>query len=227
MDKSDPKIPWEDVVRFIGQLNHDVRNHLNAIELQSAFLGEIVEQPDAKKEVSRLREMTAEMGAHLQRLSNSIAKIQPSTMPYRASDLVEDLRARLASTQPEQSAAMEWKISLGHEALDIDPQLLTEAFTELVANAFAHGRGEGAVVFVARAAGPAVEFILVEPKSAGEAGTEDWGTRPLGKVRHGHYALGLYRARNIFEAHHGSYQARFDPDTRILTTSVTLPRVEG
>ena len=39
----EPSIPWSRVTKFIRQLNHDVRNHLNAIELQSAFVGEIVE----------------------------------------------------------------------------------------------------------------------------------------------------------------------------------------
>ena len=32
---------WSDIVRFIRQLSHDLRNHLNAIELQSAYIGEL------------------------------------------------------------------------------------------------------------------------------------------------------------------------------------------
>lgn len=49
--ETEPKIPWRDVVKFIGQLNHDLRDNLNAIELQSAFLGEIVQDPEAKKKL--------------------------------------------------------------------------------------------------------------------------------------------------------------------------------
>ena len=211
MSQSEPQLAWPNVVKFIGQLNHDIRNHLNGIELQSALLGEIVEQPEAKSEVRRLRELTSEMSAHLQRLSNSLAKIQPNTMPYQAREFVEDLRAKLATHEPEQAAEVEWKISLGERTIEIDPQLLQEAFAELIANAFGHGRGEGALVFEARDAGPSIEFVLREPKTQFEGTTENWGARPLAKLRQGHYALGLPRARGIFEAHHGSLQAQFDP----------------
>jgi nitrogen-specific signal transduction histidine kinase len=47
--------------------------------------------------------------------------------------------------------------------------------------------------------------------------------RPLVKIRHGHYGLGLYRARSIFEKHNGNLRAEFDPSTSFLVTTVTLP----
>ena len=31
-------VSWNDVTRFIRQLSHDLRNNLNAIELQSAYI---------------------------------------------------------------------------------------------------------------------------------------------------------------------------------------------
>ena len=34
-------LPWSDTVRFVRQLSHDLRNDLNAIELQSAYIGEL------------------------------------------------------------------------------------------------------------------------------------------------------------------------------------------
>ncbi len=34
-------VAWSDVVHFIRQLSHDLRNHLNAIELQSAYISEL------------------------------------------------------------------------------------------------------------------------------------------------------------------------------------------
>lgn len=219
----EPKISWPDVTRFIGQLNHDLRNHLNGVELQAAFLGEIIEEPEAKAELKRLREMTGDLGAHLQRLSATLARIQPQVMPYPAADFVEDLRAKLTLEQPEQSAAIEWNISLGKEMLEIDPQILAEAFVELFANADTHRRGEGPLVFEARAEGEKVEFSLREPKAAFDGVTEDWGTRPLQHLRSGHYGLGLFRARSIFEAHHADYRVHFDPAASILETKVSFP----
>jgi light-regulated signal transduction histidine kinase (bacteriophytochrome) len=223
MSQLEPKISWPEVTKFIGQLNHDLRNHLNGVELQAAFLGEILDDPEAKAEIKRLREMTGELGAHLQKLSNSLGKIQPQTMPYPAADFVEDLRAKLTRAQPEQSAAIEWNVSLGKEMLEIDPQILTEAFVELLTNADAHGRGEGPLVFGAHGQNGTVEFSLREPKTAFEGETEDWGARPLQRLRSGHYGIGLFRARRIFEAHDAQYRVHFDPAASVLETNVSLP----
>ncbi|MBA3544616.1 MAG: HAMP domain-containing histidine kinase [Chthoniobacterales bacterium] len=227
MSQTEPKILWTEVTKFVGQLNHDLRNHLNAVELQAAFLNEICEDTEAKAEISRLRGMTGEMSAQLLRLSASLARIKVTTMAYQASEFVDDLQAKLALELPEEAAAIEWQTSLGEEALEIDPQLLQEAFLELFRNAFTHGRGDGGLVFAAHAAGEKLEFILREPKATFQISTENWGARPFGQIRHGHYGLGLFRARGIFEAHHGNFQALFDPTASALVTTVSLPRLNS
>jgi K+-sensing histidine kinase KdpD len=227
MSQSDPSVPWPQVEKFIGQLNHDLRNHLNAIELQSAFLAEIVGTDEARNEIKRLREMTAEMNAQLQRLSGQIAEIQPHTMRYDAADLVEDLRTRVKAKHPESADAIDWQVSLGKEELEIDPQLLLEAFGELIENALTHERGEGPLVFRADSNGAFVTFTLREPKKNAPALRDDWGARPFAQMRHGHYALGLFRARGIFAAHDGTFQASFDPASAALISVVRLPRAKN
>ena len=223
MLSGEPNILWPEVTKFIGQLNHDLRNHLNAVELKAAFLDEVMDQPEARAEIRRLREMTRAVGAHLQKLAATLAKIRLQTMRYPAADFVEDLRAKLTLEQPEQSVAVTWKISLGKEVLELDPELLSEAFVELFANAHAHGRAEGPLVCQVRAEGTTIEFNLHEPKTQFNDATEDWGTRPLQRVRSGHYGLGLFRARSIFEAHHAHYRVHFDPATSTLQTTVSFP----
>jgi signal transduction histidine kinase len=47
--------------------------------------------------------------------------------------------------------------------------------------------------------------------------------QPLQKVSHGHYSLGLRRARSIIAAHGGELTARFDPTSRMLISTITLP----
>jgi len=123
----------------------------------------------------------------------------------------------------ELAAQIEWNLSLGNDAIEIDPHLLQEAFVEILRNANTHDRGEGAFVFEVRREGGSVEFRLTEPKTNLEGTTEDWGGRPLERVRSGHYGLGLFRARGIFEAHHGKYRVHFDPAASVLETIVTLP----
>ena len=96
MSQSEPNISWPEVTKFVGQLNHDLRNHLNAIELQAAFLSEIVRGPGSEGEIKRLREMTGDLGAHLQRAFRAVwRKFSRNTMRYPAADFVEDLRAKL------------------------------------------------------------------------------------------------------------------------------------
>jgi K+-sensing histidine kinase KdpD len=223
MLQTEPNILWPDVMKFISQLNHDLRNHLNAVELQAAFLGEIVSEPEAKAEITRLREMTGEFNAHLQKLSAKLAKAQPQLMPYPAADFVEDLRAKLTLERPEQSAGIDWNVLLGKEILEIDPHLLQEGFIELLANAGTYGGGNGRLGFAVRAEGKTIEFSLREPKTGFNEATENWGARPLQHVRRGHYGLGLFRARSIFEAQHGNLRAQFDPAISVLLTTVSLP----
>ena len=67
--KPDLLVSLPDVVTFVRQLAHDLRNHLNAAELQSAYLAEIADDPELKEEINRLRAMVSEVGATLQRLT--------------------------------------------------------------------------------------------------------------------------------------------------------------
>lgn len=225
MSPAEPKIAWSTITKFLSQLSHDLRNHLNAIELQSAFLVEIAEQAETKAEIKRLREMTAELGAHLQKLSRMLAKVQPTTMPYRASEFVEDLRVKLEQEHPEEAKAVEWQSSLGGETIEIDPQLLEAAFLELFKNAFTHDRAEGPISFLANTTSDRIEFRLREPKRRFENSVENWGTQPLNQIRSGHYGLGLFRVRAILDAHHGSLHAEFDPAAAVFTTTICLPRI--
>ncbi|PYK48239.1 MAG: hypothetical protein DME51_11940 [Verrucomicrobia bacterium] len=59
--KNSPSVSWSDTVRFIRQLGHDLRNDLNAIELQSAYIGELEKNEEVLGEIKRLREMVSGM----------------------------------------------------------------------------------------------------------------------------------------------------------------------
>ena len=221
-----PNIPWCDVVEFVRQLSHDLRNHLNSFELQAAYVAELVEDPQIKDEVQRLRATGSELGEHLQRLSAAIGQIKLQTMRYKAVDFFEDLRTRIKTDDVDKAAAMEWKIDLTDEMLEVDPQLLLQAFRELLTNAFIHGRGEGPLAIDVRAADAEMEFVLCEPKSEFKRSTENWGGQPLCHIAQNHYGLGLFQARAIFEAHRGRMFTRYDSEASVLTTTVALPLLE-
>ncbi len=222
--ESDSHIALSDFVRFVRQLSHDLRNHLNAAELQSAYIGEIAEDPEVKSEVKRLRSMVSETGAALQKLTTTLAPVKLTEMPYGVADFVEDFRQKLGAEFPEQKTEMEWNVKVEDGAsLTIDPQLLQQTLLELFANAFRHSRGQGSIEINAATENGSFVLCLCEPKSGFDLSTENWGREPLRNVQQGHYGLGLHRARTILEAHQGQFEAHHDAAASALITTVRLP----
>src|SRR5438105_15260646 len=86
-------IPWNDTSRFIQHLSHDLRNDLNAIELQSTYISELESTEELKGEIKRLREMVSSLASTLQRLCRAVGEIAPNPIPYPDSDFIEDVRS--------------------------------------------------------------------------------------------------------------------------------------
>jgi len=216
-------VSWTDIVRFVRQLSHDLRNHLNAAELQAVYIGELTRDAELKAEIKRLRATITGLGAILQKLSADLGQIKPSFMPYRAVEFVEDLRQKFTHDFPQESAAVNWGVQPGDATLNVDPQLLQQALLELFANAFRHERGQGPLAATAKIDNDRFVFTLREPKTRFELATENWGREPLRKISQSHYGLGLNRTRVIVEAHGGELRAHYDPTESVLLTTITLP----
>jgi K+-sensing histidine kinase KdpD len=224
--KPDIPVAMPDVVKFVRQLSHDLRNHLNAAELQSAYLAEIAEDPELKEEIKRLRAMISEVGASLQRVTSALSAARLTLMPYGAADFVEDLRQKLATDYPDDSAKVEWSGQVGDAILQIDPQSLQPALLELFANAFRHDRADGIISVETRIEKDRFALTIREPKRSFERSTENWGREPFRTVGQGHYGLGLHRSRAIIEAHDGQLDARYDSPASSLLTKMVLPLAE-
>jgi len=216
-------VPWSDAIRFIVQLSHDLRNDLNAIELQSAYIEELGKSEEVRNEIKRLREMISRLASTLQRLSREVGEVKPNLIPYPASDFMQDLRGKMDHDFPEESAEISWEIQLGDAMLNVDPQFFEEAFTEIFANAFRHDRGQGPLVASAKIDDKGFLFTLCEPKARFDLPTQNWGREPLRKMSQRHYGLGLNRVRAIVEAHGGELNAQYDPKVSALITTVRLP----
>lgn len=222
-----PGVPWSDVVRFIRQLGHDLRNHLNAVELQSAYINELEREDELKVEIKRLQKMISGMTSTLQSLSRAVSDIKLNLIPYRASDLVEDLRKKIDHDFSRKNAAITWDLQVGDAVLNVDPQLLQEALTELFANASRHINGKGDLAVIAKMNEGQLLITIDEAKTQFELPVNNWGREPLRNISQGHYGLGLNRVRAIVEAHGGKIYAQFDPKTSMLTTSLVLPVSSG
>jgi signal transduction histidine kinase len=216
-------VPWSDAIRFLRQLSHDLRNDLNAIELQSAYIGELEKNEEIQSEIKRLREMVSGMASTLQRLSRDVGEVKPNLISYRATDLMEDLRGKIDHDFPKQNTEITWDIQPGNAMLNVDPQLLQEVFTELFANAFRHDRGKGPLLAKGKIDNHQFLFTLHEPKDRFDLATQNWGREPLRKISLRHYGLGLNRVRGIVETHGGKLHAQYDPNVSALVTTLTLP----
>jgi K+-sensing histidine kinase KdpD len=218
-----PGVPWPDMVKFVRQLSHDIRNNLNAVELQSAYLAELATEGEMKTEVQRLREMISQIGISLQRLTAGLSQANPNLISYPAADFIEDLKQKLAKEFPDNAAKVTWDVQLKDATLQIDPQLVQQAFLELFGNAFQHERNIKSITAKAYINNNRFVFELREPKARFELSTENWGREPLRNVSQGHYGIGLNRARSIAEAHGGDFRAEYDRKTSTLITTLTLP----
>ena len=219
----DIQVPMPVVVRFIRQLSHDLRNHLNAAELQSAFLKEIAEDAEVKSEIQRLRSMLSELGSTLQKLTTSLAPAKLTLMPYGAPVFLEDFQQKVQSQFATDAGIFEWDVRVKSGMLNIDPQLLQEALLELLSNALLHDRGNGNIALSADAADGKLTLTVREPTESFNGNTDEWGREPFKNVKHGHYGVGLPRARSIIEAHSGELRAEHDSGAGALVTTVTLP----
>jgi K+-sensing histidine kinase KdpD len=213
-------VSWENFVKFVRQLSHDLRNQLNAAELQSALIGELTNDAEIKSEIRRLRELVSQLGVTLQSLSTSVAEPRPTALPYGAKDFIADMQKKIAHEFPEKEQAVKWEVLPADATLNIDPELTEWAATELFRNAFRHDLAADMVQAHASVEGDWFTFSIREAKTE-EINPAQW--TPLQNVSHGHYGLGLRRARSIIAAQGGELTAKFDPASRTLTSTITLP----
>ena len=92
-DPSDEiQIPLTKVVQFVRQFGHDLRNHLNAADLQSTYLGEIADDPEVKAEAKRLREMLSVVTASVQGLTSAVSAVKLTLQSCRGYRIPEPTR---------------------------------------------------------------------------------------------------------------------------------------
>ncbi len=217
------QIPLANVVQFLRQFIHDIRNHLNAAELQSAYLGEITESKEAKDEIKRLRAMISEASASLQLITSSLSEPRLTRMPYTTDDFLTDLRQKVETTFPVEGPKVIWDIKVKDAKLEIDPQALLPVLTELFDNAFRHDPAGDPISFEAQIQEGRLLLLIREPKKGFSGSTEGWGRKPFVSIRKGHYSLGLHRAFTIIEAHGGQLSAHYDSAASTLVTTVVFP----
>ena len=125
-------VPWSDTVRFVRQLSHDLRNDLNAIELQSAYIGELTQDQELTSEIKRLREVVSGMNSTLQLLSRAVEEVAPNLVTYPAGDFLTDMRTQIERKFSKEHHEITWDVQLQDGILNVDPQLFQEVFVSFL-----------------------------------------------------------------------------------------------
>lgn len=216
----DPDIPASRVATFVRQYAHDIRNGLNALDLEAALLQEISTDPEAQESAKRLREQVRALSDQVRSVSSRFHDPQPLRAPLAARDLF--LIFREQNDRLLRPVDADWQEALGDEQLQVDAGMIADLFRELLANAAAFP-GSGRIAVRASATAEAVEFELREPKSAPVTAAPEWGTTPFASTRRGGYGLGLWTARRLAEANGASLTREFEP-AGTLVTRLRFPR---
>ncbi|MDR3403692.1 MAG: hypothetical protein P4L99_14430 [Chthoniobacter sp.] len=216
-------VPFSRVTGLVRQLTHDVRNGLNNVDLQAAFLQEIVKDPQAVPEIKRLRGMVTDAAKMLQAFSASFWLAEPSFVTYSAAVFIEDFQARLAKMLPEQAAEIHWTVKLGKEPISVDIEMLFRGLAAFFKNAFHFREGERPIDVTVSTEQDRLVIELHESKSSIPSAPETWGSEPLVSTRRSGFGMGLFYARQVIAVHGGEVSATFDPAAERLTTRLSLP----
>jgi K+-sensing histidine kinase KdpD len=216
-------VPLSRVATFVRQVTHDVRNNLNSMDLQAAYVTDLVTDPETTAELKRIRTLIQASARHLQALSANFQTATLNLVTYTAAILVEDLRDRMEKNFPADAPKIQWEVKLGEEAVEVDVEAFFGALMELFRNAFQF-REEGKPI-AATAARENASFVLTieETKAAPATAPETWGTEPFLSSRRNGYGLGLFKARRAIKKHRGEITIFYDSTRAVLVTRVLLP----
>ncbi len=220
---ADVLVPFTRVAGFVRQVTHDVRNGLNAIELQTAYAAELVSDPEALEEVRRIRGLVQQTTKMLQALSSNFWVSTPNLVPYSARIFVEDLRDRLVKQHPEHAPQVRWDVELQDESIAVDLEMIFAAIAEVFKNAFSFRESGGEIAARAFAEGGRLVVEITETKTAVPSPPEGWGREPFVSSRRGAYGLGLFRSRQLLAAHRGDLEVSHEPGRNLLSSRISLP----
>jgi signal transduction histidine kinase len=230
---SDPRKPFEDIedvpfprlVNFVRQITHDVRNGLNAIDLQSAYIAEIAGETEVSVELGKLRKMVAHVTRGMQELSGRFAELRPVIMEYPVEEFLEGLKERVGEEFETQAKRIVWEIKTGSQEMEMemDYSLLTSILLELVRNAIFFREKDHPIHFTAWDEGAGVVFEVRQVHSEPVTDAKQWGVVPLDSSRRGGYGLGLFYVRRILDTLGGTLEPCYDKASGELRVRLVMP----
>ncbi len=200
------------VAKFVRQHTHDIRNHLNGLDLEAALLTEIVTDGEAAESVTRLRAQIRAIAAELKALAAkfSAPEIQPVPVEARELFLIWKDQATALGLN-----SIIWQSTLGHENVRVDVAAIGVVLQELLINA-RQFTGTTGLAALAGLHGGRIEFELRETKREPVDPTS-WGELPFASTKRAGYGLGLWQATQLVTANGGEISRAFLPNGTLVT----------
>lgn len=204
---------------FVRQFSHDVRNHLNALELETSLLGESIQDKEGVESITRIRQQLRDVALSLKKLSAKIADPVAVPSPIDAVELFLIFKEQAAGMAglPE----IDWSHDLDKARINVDAATLATVAKELLSNVLAFGNG-GSLKVQGRIETKNVIYEFRETKKE-PVEPSLWGTTPFISARRGGYGLGLWEVRRIVAANGGSIRHVYKPDTKELCSALSFP----
>jgi signal transduction histidine kinase len=216
-------VPLPRVVNFVRQVTHDVRNGLNAIDLQAAYVAEIAGAGEVGDEMVKLRRMVTHVTRDMQELSGRFGELRPVLMMYPVHEFLQGLKEAVEEEFDTQAKRIVWEVKVGDEEMEMDYNLLLASLLELTRNAIFFREGDQAIHFKAWNDRGQVVFEVRQSKSKPVEGAWQWGRLPLISGRRGGYGLGLFYVRRVLDTLGGELDPGYDAKTGELRVRLSLP----
>jgi signal transduction histidine kinase len=218
-----PDIPMPRLVNFVRLVTHDVRNGLNAIDLQAAYTQEIAGGGELGEEIGKLRRMVCHVTDDMQKLSGRFGELHPVMMEYPVDEFLQGLKEVVEEEFETQAKRIVWEVKVGAEEMEMDYNLLQSVLVELVRNAIFFREGDQAIHFMAWNDRGSVVFEVRQSRAKPVTGKEEWGREPLQSGRRGGYGLGLFYVRRVMDRLGGALDPGYDEKSGELRVRLTLP----
>ncbi len=129
------EVPFTRVAKFVRQLSHDVRNHLGSMDLQSAYIAELITDPEAVSELKKLRSMISVAAKSIQTVSSHFWLPQAHPLTLSVEIFFQDFQDRLTKLFPEESARLDWDVEISSEVVSVDIEMMFASLSEFARNA--------------------------------------------------------------------------------------------
>ncbi len=114
--------------RLVRRFGHDVRNNLNAVEMDACHLDLLIKDTEAKESLQRIRKQLSQVERRLRAMT--IRFISPETGDFPAGDLFTMWHSRAMGLQP--GASTEWRNELKSEMISGDLRIVADALGEML-----------------------------------------------------------------------------------------------